>query len=64
MSEAQQYYNWRYIEPKGPKLDITKVGINTTPFPYLPDERTEDEIQQDKFNAWQQQYEYEMQNPE
>lgn len=52
-------FNWQYQQPAGPTLDITKKATGNYPFPYFPDERTEDEIQQEMFDNWQQQYEYE-----
>lgn len=47
----------------GPTLDITKKPTGAMPFPYLPDERTDDEIEQEKFDKWQQQYEFDNENP-
>lgn len=58
-------YVWKYIEPTGPTLDITKkIETLACPFPYFEDERTNDEIQQERFDNWQQQYEFERDHPE
>lgn len=56
-------YNWKYIQPTGPTIFAGWKPATGTVFPYLPDDRSDAEIQQAKFDAWQQQYEFEMQNP-
>lgn len=51
--------SWQLPPHAGPKLDITAKGTGRYPFPYKPDERTEDEIQQQQFDQMQQRWEFE-----
>lgn len=50
---------WTLPPATGPKLDITAKSTGCYPFPYEPDERTEDEIWQQQFDKMQQQFEFE-----
>ena len=54
--------SWQYTQPTGPKIYPGWKPAPDAVFPYLPDERSEDEIQQDKFDVWQRQYEYEQEH--
>lgn len=54
---------WKYKEPTGPKIYPGWKPDKDANFPYLPDERTDDEIEQEKFERGQQQYEIENENP-
>ncbi len=59
MNDSGIYPDWQMPEHKGPTLDIKAKGT-CIGFPYLPDERTADEIQQQQFDEWQQRYEIEQ----
>lgn len=49
---------WTYKQPTGPTLDIKNPGP-CIGFPYVEDERSNAEIEQDKFEQMYQQYEFE-----
>ena len=53
---------WKYIEPTGPTISPGWKPDPAANFPYLADERTQDEIQQQRFDEWQQLYEIKNEN--